>query len=149
MIKKLLKSIKNKYNIKIFLETNGTLPDQLEKIIDLTDIISMDYKFESSTGSPTPEKKHQEFILTSKKFKKELFVKAVISNMITDKEIHQFGKFINSFANECKIILQPLTSKKSNLLISPIKLLNLQNTLFQYSNNVLIIPQVHKFINML
>lgn len=34
----------------VYLETNGTLPDKLEQVIDYVDVIAADIKLESSTG---------------------------------------------------------------------------------------------------
>ena len=39
-------------DLKVYLETNGVLPDELRKIAPGVDIISMDIKIESSTGQP-------------------------------------------------------------------------------------------------
>ena len=38
-------------NAPVMLETNGTLPDRLERVIDLIDIISMDIKLPQMTGA--------------------------------------------------------------------------------------------------
>ena len=42
--------ILKKAGFKSYLETNGTLPNDLESVIDFIDIVAMDFKLPSSTG---------------------------------------------------------------------------------------------------
>lgn len=48
-LEELIPVLKN-LGLKIYLETNGTLPEALEKIVDSVDYIAMDIKFPSATG---------------------------------------------------------------------------------------------------
>ena len=54
-LKKLIPLIKR----KIYLETNGVLPDHLAEIIDLIDIIAFDIKLPSATGLSPYWKEHR------------------------------------------------------------------------------------------
>ncbi|MFH0828068.1 MAG: 7-carboxy-7-deazaguanine synthase QueE, partial [Candidatus Omnitrophota bacterium] len=47
---------------KNYLETNGTLPEALEEVIDNVDIVAMDFKFPSSTGAGSFWRQHEEFL---------------------------------------------------------------------------------------
>ena len=55
--------------MKSYLETNGTLPGELLKIIELIDIIAMDFKLPSSTGGKAYWHEHQEFLKLAMKSK--------------------------------------------------------------------------------
>src|SRR5574344_1357047 len=63
--------------VKIYLETNATLPDQLDKIKEYVDIIATDIKLKSSTGLETAEK-HKKFFEKCNKI--QTFAKIVFDN---------------------------------------------------------------------
>ena len=48
-LKEILK-LTQKCGLRNYLETNGTLPDELKEVIDYVDIVAMDLKLPSSTG---------------------------------------------------------------------------------------------------
>ena len=93
---------------KIYLETNGTLPDRLEEIIDYTDIIAMDFKIPSSAGNPQNLwKAHERFLEIASR--KELIIKAVITDSTTVDDIKQMSRQIAGLKKKSVIILQPVT----------------------------------------
>jgi 7-carboxy-7-deazaguanine synthase len=140
-----LPEFKNNFpEIKIYLETNGTLFEELGKIIENIDIISMDLKLKSSTGTDFPLEKHKKFIETAKKYNKEIFAKAVITNNILDEEIKEICNFVN-----VPLILQPVTSKNKKLALSSRKILEIQGKFVQKLNDVRVIPQTHIFLGLL
>lgn len=127
---------------KIYLETNATLGQNLEKIKDLVDIISADIKLKSSTGLDTFEK-HSEFFAHCKGI--ETFAKIVFDENITDEEIKTASEIGNEF--EIELVLQPkmigdkmsVTSDFCNEILDKFTALH---------HNTRLIPQVHKFLNM-
>lgn len=136
-------------HIKVYLETNGTLFEELKKIISHIDIISMDLKLKSSTGKEFPLEKHRNFIETALFFKKEIFAKAVITNKISNKEIEEVSELLNSFEKTPTLILQPVTSENSELLLSSKKILKIQESFLEKLPDVRVIPQTHKFLDLL
>lgn len=140
-LKKFLPEIKS---IKIYLETNGTLFEELEQIIENIDIISMDLKLKSSTGADIPLENHKKFIETAQKYNKEIFAKAVITNKISDEEIEEICNFVN-----IPLILQPVNSEDKEILLSPEKILEIQEKFVQKLGDVRVIPQTHKFLGVL
>ncbi len=93
---------------KIYLETNGTLPEEMEKLSGLIDIVAMDIKLPSSTllkedlwGI------HARFL--EKCSGNEIVVKAVISDGTTIEEIKQLAGVIRSSGREVSVVLQPVT----------------------------------------
>ena len=123
---------KNFPKTKVYLETNGTLFEELEKIIDYIDIISMDLKLKSSTGIDFPFEQHKKFIeiardchvgtkVPPRNDNFEIFAKAVITSKISDEEIEELSDFI-----KIPLILQPVDSVNKELLLSSQSILEIQ-----------------------
>ncbi|MBU1083671.1 MAG: 7-carboxy-7-deazaguanine synthase QueE [Candidatus Omnitrophota bacterium] len=92
---------------RVYLETNGTLPDDLRKIRELIDVVAMDLKLPSS-GKNKDEfwEKHKRFIKIASG--KELVMKAVISETTTMDDIKKMGDILEYNAPGT-IVLQPVT----------------------------------------
>jgi organic radical activating enzyme len=136
-----LSNLLPKLNSKIYLETNGTLPKKLEKIINLVDIISMDIKIPSATGLKSYYAEHYEFIDIALKNKKEIFAKVVVSNKITNSEMD----YLKQIAEKIPLIIQPITTQDKNLILSREKLFRLSEKI----PSARIIPQTHNFLGIL
>ncbi len=134
-----------KIDKKIYLETNGTLFENLAKVINYIDIISTDIKLPSSSLGKDVFNEHKLFINCALKYNKEIFLKVVFDEKITPEEI----KTVINYAKDRNllIILQPKTdANKINIPTETIsKIFYSFNN--QY-NNVRLIPQVHKFLNL-
>ncbi len=137
------------HKIKFYLETNGTLPDRLQQVIKNVNIISMDLKLESSTNQPVLWEKHRDFINICLDNNKEIFVKTVVTKNISEKEIKQACNFIKLIEKQVSLILQPVSTNDKDLVLSSDELINLQSQFLQDLSDVRLIPQVHKFLNVL
>lgn len=130
---------------KIYLETNGTLYNNLEKIIDDVDIISMDIKLPSCSGNDDLFDVHEKFIQVAIDNNKEIFIKVVFDENITDEEIE---KTINlAQKDNLPLILQP----KMDGDVLNIKSDFINKIFYKFVSvypNVRLIPQVHKFLNV-
>lgn len=135
-----LSKYKTKLNKKIYLETNGVLYFELEKIIDFIDIISMDIKLKSATGQKEQFKNNELFLNTA--IKKEVFIKIVFDKNITDDEISNCINIAKK--HNTLIVLQPKMPIDKDLNINEIF-----NKFYLKYKNVRLIPQVHKFLNLL
>ncbi len=128
--------------IKIYLETNATLSEQFMKIKDKIDIISADIKLPSATGKDTFEL-HDRFLQSCAGV--YTFAKIVFDSNITESEIKRCCQLGQKYGIE--LILQPKMDENSisvdNCFCEEIldKFLNLYQ-------NVRLIPQVHKFLNV-
>lgn len=127
-------------NIKIYLETNGTLPEELKKIIKYVDIIAMDIKLESSTGVQIPYREHDEFINIVKSSNKEIFAKLIICDKITPEEIQTVSNLVK---DDMLLILQPVYNQ-----CSVETLISTQNEFLKHIKDVRIVPQVHKYLGI-
>ena len=92
----------------VYLETNGTLPGQFEKIKSFCDIVSTDFKF-ASECKKSFWKEHKRFLSSAVKAKAEVFVKAVITGKTKLSEIKKSADVIRAAApgNNIAFILQP------------------------------------------
>lgn len=124
---------------KIYLETNGVLHSNLEKIIDKVDIVAMDIKLESATGEPNRLLENEKFLEVASK--KHAFIKVVFDENILESEISNVCMLAKRFNTE--IILQPKMPINSGFGVENV----FDKFYFQYKN-VRLIAQTHKFLNL-
>ena len=134
-------AIKN-FGVKIFLETNGTLYNELEKISAAIDIISMDIKLGQNL-LPL----HEKFLRAAQG--KDLCVKIVVTGATTREEFLSAVDLIAAVDKNILLILQPVTPVKKICAASAEKILTFQAAALRKLKNVRVIPQTHKFINLL
>ena len=134
------------FGVKIFLETNGTLPAELEKISGVVDIVSMDIKLPGVVGKNLFDL-HEKFLRAAQG--KDLCVKIVVTGETTREEFFSAVELLAGVDAEILLIIQPVTPVKAVSAISAGKLLSLQAAALRRLKNVRVIPQTHKFINLL
>lgn len=139
-LQEFLPLLKNK--TKIYLETNATLSENLQKVKNLIDIISADIKLPTSTGFDS-------FYLHRKFFEKcngiETFAKIVFDENITENEIitcSNIGKEYN-----IELVLQP-KMVEDKMTVNSEFCTELLDKFTQKYKNTRLIPQVHKFIDV-
>lgn len=139
-LEEFLKNYKDKLNKKIYLETNGTLYDELNRITDYVDIVAMDIKVKSATNQDNHFLDNEKFLKIASK--KENFIKVVFDNDIKDDEIENICNISKKYNST--IILQPKMP-----LDKDIELENIFNKFYKNYSSIRLIPQVHKFLNLL
>ncbi len=132
--------------LKIYLETNATLPASLKDIIDFVDIVALDFKLPSATGGRAYWNEHREFLGIARK--KDCFVKSVITNETKDKDIQKAIDIIREVDENILFILQPVWPIKG---VEQVK----RGLLFDYLflaekrlKNTRVMPQMHKFLGL-
>jgi organic radical activating enzyme len=136
---------KEGYNV--YLETNSTLPEQLAMIIDWIDIISADIKLPSFTGNTEIfVDKHAEFLNIAQAYKKNIFVKVVVTEDTTIEEIKTAIDIIMNVDKNIPLIIQPLTKPKHTIRNYD-QLLQFIIYALEKLYNVRLIPQIHKVMN--
>ncbi|MDP8216676.1 MAG: 7-carboxy-7-deazaguanine synthase QueE [Candidatus Kaelpia imicola] len=141
-IKKLLKNLEK--SEKIYLETNGVLSDQLEKVIENVDIVAMDMKLPSATGLKPFWDEHRRFLLIA--WEKQVFVKIVVTEKTTMKDFRRALEIILSVDTSIPLVIQPYFEDSSPKLVD--KLLKFQKEAVRSLMHVRVIPQLHKGINI-
>lgn len=124
---------------KIYLETNATLSDEFSKIKQFIDFVSADIKLPSASGQDCFEK-HKQFFKNCQG--KETFAKIVFNENITNDEIVKCTDIAKQF--HIPLILQPQMPN----LPSPECLIEILNSFLEQYQDVRLIPQVHKFLDL-
>ena len=130
-------------NQKIYLETNATLADKFLEVKSFIDIVSADIKLESATGIKNSYKFHDKFFDNCRGV--ETFAKIVFNSKIAEDEINsccELGKKYN-----IELILQPEMIGDKMSVTSKFASYILDKFLEKYEN-VRLIPQVHKFLDV-
>lgn len=94
---------------RTYLETNGTLPQALRRVLPWTDIIAMDLKPASATGDRDVWREHEEFLKISHEARKDLFVKLVVTPDTADAEVRRAADLVRAVSPEIPLVLQPVT----------------------------------------
>lgn len=133
---------------RILLETNGVLPQELARVIDYVDIISMDIKLPSVTGMRAYWQEHREFLKIA--LKKEVYVKVVVSEPTDPEELRQAVSLVQEYSPQIPFILQPVTP--FGPVTETIEAVRLKE-FFQFSKkhlpDVRVIPQVHAQLGLM
>lgn len=133
--------------LPVYLETNGTLFDELSKVVELIDGISMDIKLLSTSGCEIMWKEHKQFLDVA--IKRPLAVKLVVGETTTVEEIMSAISLLADCADSIQFFLQPLTNRDAKLGISAKHLLKLQSVAALHIPNVRVIPQMHLMMGAL
>lgn len=126
---------------RIYLETNATLPEQIEEIKDLVDIVSADIKLESAAGIKAC--RHDEFFAACAG--KDLFAKIVFDSSITDEEISTTAALAKKY--DFELVLSPVMLGNKMSVTSEF-ISTVLDKYLKYYHRVRVIPQVHKFIGV-
>lgn len=94
-----------KDNFRNYLESNGTLYEELKDVIDYVDIVAMDLKLPSSTGLGDFWEEHRLFLEIASK--REVFLKVIIGSQTKDEDLKKGLRLIRETAPGAVLILQP------------------------------------------
>ena len=129
--------------IKIYLETNGTLPEKFKEVSSWIDYVSVDFKLPSSTGRDALWENHRRFLKLVRG--KNCFVKVVITGETTQKDLKKAVGIIAGIDKNIPLILQPVTGDDNfRVSVCGKKLLDFQKCALKKLGEVRIIPQLHK-----
>ena len=131
--------------LRIFLETNGTLPQALALVAHAVDVVSMDIKLPSVSATPAYWKEHQAFLKTMLDLKKESYLKIVVSEEVCLKEFDLAVELVAEQSAELPLFLQPVTPIREVKPISSEKIKFLQERALSQLWDVRIQPQWHKY----
>ena len=144
LFKEFIKGLAKKSALPVYLETNGTMPEALSEVIDYVTYVSADIKLPCATGLNPFWKEHDQFFSIASE--KKLFAKAVFNSEITEQEIMEMSFLCKKYGIE--LILQPMMEGIVPTVDSDFMQQVLDRCL-QYYPKVRLIPQVHKFINVI
>jgi len=143
-----LKILRRGRILRSYLETNGTLPHELSKVIELVDIIAMDIKLPSSTCAKPFWDEHAEFLKIASR--KKVFVKVVVTADTVKEDIEKAIDIVKKLDKDIPFIIQPASAvRKYDKPIASDRLFSFMELgLKKDLGNVRIIPQVHKLLRV-
>lgn len=139
---------------RILLETAGHLPEALATLVDLLDVVSMDWKLASEVrreGEPSavlalPERGfdalHARFLAVARSAP-ERVVKVVVSGASRDEEVLAACAAVAAVDPAATLVLQPVTPRGGAERPAAGRLLGLQRAAERLVREVRVIPQVH------
>jgi 7-carboxy-7-deazaguanine synthase len=125
---------------KIYLETNGTLPRALVRIVEGCDCIAMDIKPQSAIRRDQWEA-HRWFLETGAK---KIFVKMVLTDRTRLEELQRAVDLINGVHRGIPLVLQPATPWGSARSIPLARLASWWALAAKQLPDVRLLPQVHR-----
>lgn len=145
-----IKEFLSKYEYRAMLETNATLPDNLNDLVDVIDIVSMDIKlpehFNSKDEWLAVYEKELESIKVMEGNDLEYYIKIVVSPATPTQIIEDILSDLDGLVSkDVEIIVQP---------VSPMSLWDTKENLFVISEligkhySVSVIPQIHKYLDI-
>jgi 7-carboxy-7-deazaguanine synthase len=130
----------------IYLETSGTQTEFFADILDWVDIVAMDIKLPSATGEAPQFDNHTDFYQLARQ--KECFIKIVFNENTTQAELAAVERIVTDPTTP--IILQPETSLVDRkVYLNPRRLFEIETYLSARFNDIRVIPQTHKMLNVL
>ena len=139
--------------LKVHLETNGTLANQLTSVLDAVDVIAMDVKLPSAAGFECWDD-HRAFLEAARPFIRRhdalLFAKAIFAQTTTDEEVERLCRLLAEVSAETPLVLQPVSVVRGGPAPpSPGRALDLQAAAKQLLPHVRVIPQTHKLVRQM
>ena len=131
---------------RVYLETNGTLPDELALVLPHIHIVSMDIKLPSVTGGGHWDD-HKRFLEIAKA--RDVFVKIVLSDETGDSEFEQAIQLVAGVDKTIPVILQPVSPNDQVRGITPERVISFQARALEWLADVRVIPQTHKQMGQL
>lgn len=130
-----------KISMPIYLETNGTLPEALDKVMPYCHYFSVDYK-------PGHLPKFTEF-MTRLISTQNVFVKYVLTQNAPISEVVNLCTVIHQLNPDWPLVIQPVTPFGSvTTRPSPKEIAITHETASSLISNVRVIPQTHKLIGL-
>jgi len=132
--------------LPLYLETNGTMPEQLLPLVEHIESISMDIKLHSQTGLNTEWEIHRQFLAIARQT--NCYVKLVVGEATPNLELQLAAKLVMSVSENIPIVLQPVTLN-GQIAISTTRLLQMQALISEINPLVRVIPQTHRFMGVM
>lgn len=136
--------------LKVFLETNGLLPEHLCRLLPVLDYVSMDFKAPTATGlnRETTWATHRRFLEIARAV--NVYGKLVITPRTTEEEVEAVVNVLCDVDRTIPLILQPVTPMgQETETVSPSRMIALHALAARRLQEVRVIPQTHKMMQLL
>jgi 7-carboxy-7-deazaguanine synthase len=125
----------------VYLETNGTLCDELLSVLGHVDVIAMDMKLPSATLSRELWETHSVFLGVASAV--DVFVKAVVTADTTEDDLRRCAGLISDIDVGIPLVIQPRNGADR---VSGDLLMRMQDVASESLLDVRVIPQCHKLL---
>ena len=122
----------------LYLETNGSLPDALQRVAGYFNVISLDFKIPSATRQKELWSEHERSLTIASD--RDVFVKVVIDENVRPDELMTACTIIGRVDRTIPLVIQPVFGSRLR------DILELQNAALRVLDDVRVIPQVHKYL---
>ncbi|MHB8897074.1 MAG: 7-carboxy-7-deazaguanine synthase QueE [Candidatus Geothermincolia bacterium] len=129
---------------RIYLETNSTMPEELESLVQYLDCVAADIKLSSSTGEPERFEVNLDFL--KRCAVPNLFVKIVVTEQTDDREFLRAVRVVKDSGRPATVVIQPVTGRRGEVGVGGAVLLELQKKALEILPDVRVIPRVQHFL---
>ena len=127
--------------LPVHLDTSGTLPDRLERLIDRIDVVAMDVKLPSCPGTRADADETERTLTVAAR--KEVFVKMVLTRDSIEAEIADAAGMIRRVDPSIRLFLQPATPFAGEEPPPPPRVARFRAIAEGEGLEVFVVPQIH------
>lgn len=132
--------------VRFLLETNGTLPGALARVVDRLDFISMDIKLPATTGRDLWAEQW-DFLQLARR--RPVAVKLVVTAETQATEVERAAGLVAAAGRDIPLVLQPVTEVPGGPSPPPgERLLAWQEMAMELLDEVRVLPQVHRQLGL-
>lgn len=128
------------------LETAGVLTDELSRVLPYIDVVSMDLKLPSNTGETAFWEEHGEFL---KLAANKAYVKILVDEQTLEDDMYRATSIVQAAGLQIPVFLQPITDRRNRTSIGPKRLATLFGIARTVLQDVRVLPQTHKMLQVL
>jgi len=136
------------FGLKAYLETNGTLAEELVRVLPHLDVVCADIKLPSATQQAPIWGMHERFLLALVSMEDPArldFAKCVVTADAESEEIETAARLILGIDPEMPLVIQPVTPIREGVSAPPPQhILHLQAVAKRHLCHVRVIPQMHR-----
>ncbi len=132
--------------LPIYLETNGTMVDELEGLLPWLDYISMDLKLPSVSEESELWDRHRSFLRLART--RKAYAKIVVDESTPDRELRLAAELLRDEGQGMPLVIQPVT-REGQPPMSVKALFKIFDTMSIIYPHLRIIPQVHRYCGLL
>lgn len=129
---------------RIYLETNSTMPEELDGLLEYLEVVAADVKLSSSTGEPERFDVNLEFLKRCSV--PALFVKMVVTEQTDAGELFEAVRMVKESGRMVTVVIQPVTGRRGEIGVGGATLLDLQKGALEIMPDIRIIPRVQQFL---
>lgn len=127
------------------LETNGTLAQELARVLPLVDAVSMDIKLPSNTGEAPQWEAHAAFLRVARG---KVYVKIPIDDDTRVREFETAVKLVETCDPPPPVFLQPINRRGCGIAARPHTIRSLFKLARRHLREVRVLPQVHTVLGL-